>query len=69
MYEIENIDGDVIDYGQDGSENNRFSYQFFIDGLKKGKYKNVVIMTGEGASLSAGMPNFRSITLAEDLRL
>ena len=41
-------------------ESEAYTYEKFIDGLKNGEYKNVVIMTGPGISASAGIPDLMS---------
>jgi hypothetical protein len=37
-----------------------FSYSDLVQGLKEGKYKKIMVMTGAGISVSSGIPDFRT---------
>ena len=42
------------------AKNNCFTYSRLIQGLKENRFKKIVVCTGAGISVSAGIPDFRS---------
>ena len=41
-------------------EKKNLSYDQIVENFKEGKYKKVLVLTGAGISVSAGIPDYRS---------
>ena len=41
-------------------EQKGYTYEQLVEGLRAGAFKNILVMTGAGISVSAGIPDFRS---------
>ena len=41
-------------------EEGDFQYEDLVKGLKEGRFRKILVMTGAGISVSAGIPDFRS---------
>ena len=55
---VDSLTAAVADLSLEPEKN--FTYQNLVDGLKTNKFKNIMVMTGAGVSVSAGIPDFRS---------
>ena len=48
------------DYARNMRTQKRFSYRMLVAGLKRGEFRNILVMTGSEILSSSGMPDYKS---------